>query len=103
MPPGTAQDFVAWTVIWGDGDHTAPPARPSFGHGFDDRETGMALTLWFRCPVAGCPYKKAIRLEPGEADQSGFAKREAALRDEHPNHPTTSTTDRKAQEVTGSA
>ncbi len=60
----------------------------------------MGLTLWFRCPVAGCSYKRAIRLEPGEAaDQSGFARREAALRDEHPNHPIPSTTDRETEEV----
>lgn len=63
----------------------------------------MGLTLWFRCPVAGCSYKRAIRLDPGEADQSGFAKREAALRDEHPNHPTTGATDRKTEEVSSSA
>ena len=103
MPPGRAQDFVARTVIWSDEDHTAPPTRPSFGHGFDDREAGMGLTLWFRCPVADCSYKRAIRLEPGEADQSGFAKREAALRDEHPNHPPTGTTERKTEEVSRSA
>ena len=58
----------------------------------------MGLTLWFRCPVIGCSYKRAIRLEPGEADPSGFAKREAALRDEHPNHPTTSTSGRKIKD-----
>lgn len=64
----------------------------------------MGLTLWFRCPVAGCSYKRAIRLEPGEAaDQSGFARREAALRDEHPNHPIPSTTDRETEEASSSA
>jgi hypothetical protein len=63
----------------------------------------MGLTLWFRCPVDGCSYKRAIRLEPGEAtDQSGFAKREAALRDEHPNHPITNAAGRNGAEVTGS-
>jgi hypothetical protein len=67
-------------------------------------EASMGLTLWFRCPVAGCSYKRAIRLEVGEAaDQSGFAKREAALRDEHPNHPTTTTTDRETEEVSSLA
>jgi hypothetical protein len=66
-------------------------------------EASMGLTLWFRCPIAGCSYKRAIRLEPGEVDQSGFAKREAALRDEHPNHPTIGTTERKTEEVSSSA
>jgi hypothetical protein len=78
--------------------------RRSFGNGIGVMETGMGLTLWFRCPVAGCSYKRAIRLEPGEAaDQSGFARREAVLRDEHPNHPVTRTTDREAEEISGSA
>lgn len=63
----------------------------------------MGLTLWFRCPVDGCSYRRAIRLEPGEAaDQSGFAKREAELRDEHPNHPTTSATAQETEEVSSS-
>jgi hypothetical protein len=82
-----------------------PPRHPSFlRNGIGVMETGMGLTLWFRCPVAGCSYKRAIRLEPGEAaDQSGFAKREAALRDEHPNHPITSTTDPHTEEASSSA
>ena len=64
----------------------------------------MGLTLWFRCPVAGCSYKRADRLEADEAaDQSGFAKREAALRDEHPNHPIPSTTGGETEEVSTSA
>jgi hypothetical protein len=77
---------------------------PSSDNGIGVMETGMGLTLWFRCPVAGCSYKRAIRLEPGEAaDQSGFARREAALRDEHPNHPVTRTTNGEAEEASSSA
>lgn len=64
----------------------------------------MGLTLWFRCPVEGCSYKRAHRLEAGEAgDQSAFAKRDATLCEEHPNHPTTGVADRDTEEtvVTG--
>jgi hypothetical protein len=60
----------------------------------------MGLTLWFRCPVEGCSYKRAVRLEVGEAeDQGAFAKRDAALREEHPNHPMTGTTDSDTEEA----
>ena len=82
-----------------------PHRHPAFLRALHRRmETGMGLTIWFRCPTAGCSYRRAIRLEEGEAAyQSGFAKHEAALRDEHPNHPTTRTTDRETERVSSSA
>jgi hypothetical protein len=48
----------------------------------------MGTTLWFRCPVVGCSYQRTFRLGVGEeADGAAYAEREAALHDEHPNHP----------------
>jgi hypothetical protein len=60
----------------------------------------MGTTLWFHCPVVGCSYQRTFRLGVGgEADRAAYAERDAALHDEHPNHPTPAARDQETKEA----